>query len=244
MVTQRSRSKTTEALAPRFAATMDGERLLSVFKSLVEPIGQSLPLTTEVVLHDLSLLPNSIVAIHGNVTGRSVGDPATDLLLEQLVHGNQDHRIGYSSRLPDGTQLRSATMLIRDIAGNAVAALCINSDISAWSVVEQVAQSFLGRSPELPLGSVGTASESFVKDLDELASIMIGKAIADVGVPVELMKKPHKIEVVRSLKSRGMFLLRDAVEMIAASLKVTRFTIYNYLNEIGDDADKSERKSG
>jgi predicted transcriptional regulator YheO len=48
------------------------------------------------------------------------------------------------------------------------------------------------------------------------------------------MQKKHKVAVVRDLKNRGMFHLRDAVDMVAASLGVTRFTIYNYLNEIGD----------
>ncbi len=54
------------------------------------------------------------------------------------------------------------------------------------------------------------------------------------------MHKRHKLEVVRNLKSRGMFLLRDAVDMIATSLGVTRFTIYNYLNEIGDEEKEAD----
>ena len=46
------------------------------------------------------------------------------------------------------------------------------------------------------------------------------------------MRKAHKVDAVRSLKRRGFFMLRDAVEMAARALGVTRFTIYNYLNEI------------
>ena len=51
-------------------------------------------------------------------------------------------------------------------------------------------------------------------------------------MPVSLMRKAHKVDAVRSLKRRGFFMLRDAVEMAARALGVTRFTIYNYLNEI------------
>ena len=57
----------------------------------------------------------------------------------------------------------------------------------------------------------------------------------NVDVPVELMQKRHKVAVVRDLKDRGMFHLRDAIDMIATTLGVTRFTIYNYLNEIADE---------
>ena len=51
------------------------------------------------------------------------------------------------------------------------------------------------------------------------------------------MRKEHKVEVVRLLKARGFFLLRDAAEMAGEALHCTRFSIYNYLNEI-----ESEKK--
>ncbi len=51
-------------------------------------------------------------------------------------------------------------------------------------------------------------------------------------MPVELMKKQHKAAVVRELDEAGYFLIKDAVDFLAAELKVTRYTIYNYLNEI------------
>lgn len=218
--------------------TVDGERLLAVFSQLVEPIGRSLPVSSEVVLHDLSRLPNSIAAVYGDVTGRRIGDPATDLLLRGSVSGLFETTVGYETRLPDGRRLKSSTMIIRDISGNAVAALCINSDLSVWQQVERIASNMLGT--DMPQESTAqvpphpAVSEVFVKDVDELAALLIHQAIGESGVPVALMHKQHKIEVVRALKSRGMFMLRDAVEMIANSLNCTRFTIYNYLNEINE----------
>lgn len=221
--------------------TVDGERLLAVFSQLVEPIGRSLPASSEVVLHDLSRLPNSIAAVYGDVTGRRVGDPATDLLLRGSASGLFETTVGYETRLPDGRRLKSSTMIIRDISGNAVAALCINSDLSVWQQVERIASTMLGGSDaaqETAAEQVPphlAVNEVFVKDVDELAALLIHQAIEESGVLVALMHKQHKVEVVRALKSRGMFMLRDAVEMIAGSLNCTRFTIYNYLNEISDD---------
>lgn len=46
------------------------------------------------------------------------------------------------------------------------------------------------------------------------------------------MKKRHKILVVKDLKNQGLFLLRDGIDIVAHTLNVSRFTIYNYLNEI------------
>jgi hypothetical protein len=130
-----------------------------------------------------------------------------------------------------------------------VAALCINSDLSAWLSVQRVAEMMLGESKQpRPTTDIAASrlveftarGEAFVHDVDELAAHLIHQAVINSGVPVELMQKRHKIEIVRDLKSRGMFLLRDAVDMIANSLQVTRFTIYNYLNEISDEEMPSE----
>jgi len=48
-------------------------------------------------------------------------------------------------------------------------------------------------------------------------------------------QKRHKIAVVNDLKDRGFFMLKESVEMAAQALQVTRFTIYNYLNELGNE---------
>jgi len=231
---------------PPYQPTIDGERLIAVFSSLVEPLGRSLPSSTEVVLHDLSKLPDSIVAIHGTVTGRRVGDPATDYLLEKIEKLTDDNAVGYETHLPDGRRIRSSTMIIRDISGQPVAALCLNSDLSVWESVQSVVTSMLGiavptNAPRPLVPAIASQQdddpELFATDVDQLAAHLIKRAVATIDVPVELMQKKHKVAVVRDLKDRGMFHLRDAVDMVAASLGVTRFTIYNYLNEIGDDED-------
>lgn len=229
--------------------SIDGERLIAVFTALVEPLGQTMPANCEVTLHDLSKLPNSIVAICGEVTGRSIGDPATDLLLEQAASGRFENRLGYETCLPDGRRLRSSTMVIKDVSGSPVAALCVNADMTVWEQLQHMATGMLATSaaganePAVRPARDEGSPEVFVHDVDELASHLIRQAITDIGVPVELMQKRHKIEVVRDLKSRGLFMLKDAVELIAGELDVTRFTIYNYLNQIGDEGESSKATS-
>lgn len=223
----------------------DAEAVLATLKQLVKPLAALLPADTEVVLHDLRLLPHSIIAIAGTVTGRSVGDPATDLLLESAYGDVPDHRMAYLTRLEDGRQLQSSTVIFRDSDHRRVAALCINADNSKW----QAAYDLLGSLPSLmgrdqsPIQDAlpvpedfdpvsAPSSETFVHSVDQLATLLITSAVDKTGVPVELMKKKHKLQVVEELQGRGMFTLRDAVDQVAAALDVSRFTIYNYLNEI------------
>lgn len=234
--------------------SIDGERLIAVFTTVVEQLGQNLPKSYELVLHDLSKLPNSIVAVSGEVTCRAVGDPATDLLLQQAASGNFESRLAYETRLSDGRKLRSSTLIIKDVSGSPVAALCMNADLSIWeqlqSVTNQVIMS-IGAPSLQPSGAPVNAPaattepaeapdhEAFVRDVDELASHLIHLSIHKIGVPVDLMQKQHKVEVVRDLKSRGLFMLKDAVQLIAGELNVTRFTIYNYLNQIAEEEEEA-----
>lgn len=221
----------------------DGRRIISLLQELIEPLGRAMPSTSEIVLHDLTRVPNTVIAIHGDVTGRRVGDPGTDLLLQQSVQGFPDHYLGYETRLPDGRAMRSWTAIVRDSDGTATAALCINTDLSAWHQLRSVVESVIGPAePEtaaVPVPALHNATETpspehFVRNVDELASHLIRRSIDHVGLPVEAMKKKHKVEVVRLLQNQGFFHIREAVEMLAEVLDVTRFTIYNYLNEIGD----------
>lgn len=213
----------------------DADQILTTLAALVEPLSRTLPSNSEVVLHDLRKLPNSIVALSGDVTGRSVGGPATDLLLRMAAAGTIATRVGYETRLPDGRTLRSTTMVVRDSEGNAVAALCVNSDVMIWQAVQAIAESMLPEDAAAEADRAVPASEEFVRDIDELAQHLLRQAIEAAGAPVELMQKKHKIAVVQDLMDRGFFMLKESVEMAATALQVTRFTIYNYLNELGHD---------
>ena len=79
-----------------------------------------------------------------------------------------------------------------------------------------------------------TIHETFPKTVEDVMAETVSQAIANVAVEPNLMHKRHKMEVVRLLEERGLFLVRDAVDYVARELKVTRFTIYNYLNELKD----------
>lgn len=205
--------------------------ILDSLRAMVEPLHGTIPGSNEVVLHDLSKLPDSIIAISGNVTGRGVGSPATDVLLRAMARGQAETTVAYDTRLPGGRELRSTTMIVRDTHGEPVAALCVNIDVTMWRAVHTLATSMLPAQPLDPVEG-DAASEQFVASIDDLARQLLNQAISAVGVPVELMHKRHKLTVVADLKDRGFFMLKESVETAAVALGVTRFTIYNYLNEL------------
>lgn len=232
--------------APEGLHGMDAESINRVLELLVAPLQAAVPQPTEVVLHDLQRIPDTVRAIAGVVTGRRIGDPPTDKLLERVAAGDLSHEIGYRSQLPDGRILQSTTIIYTDKDDRAAAALCLNSDVSAWVTLRAAMDRFvLGHeaAPAQTQASLAAhrskstsapadSSEYFPHSVEELSGRLVEAALAAVGVPPEKMRKEHKVEVVAELDRRGFFLIKQAAETVAAALGVTRFTIYNYLNEV------------
>lgn len=242
---------------------------LSTLAEMVPDLARALGPDHEVVLHDLRLIPNSIVAIGGSLTGRSVGGPTTDLLLRLVHQRRHENVLRYQTRSADGRILRSSTLFIRDPDGRPVGCLCINTDITEWLGAQALVDSMtkvtsLDAPPPRPfeddsgivpgasrssdgdganLESQTEESESFAPTVDELAVSLVRRAIDNVGVPVELMQKPHKLQVVREVEGSGLFLLRDAVDLTADMLSISRYSVYSYLRELQTDASAEDGSS-
>lgn len=209
----RSPSRPAPAPTPAEAGTATHEVLSSLIPA-VHGLAAMLGPGNEVLLHDFSRLPNSIAAIAGDLTHRTVGGPMTDLLLGLIRRGTTEDLINYRTNNPDGRPIRSSTVFLRDADGVAIGCLCVNSELS-------------DAPSDVPAGR----EESFPPDVDSLQRFLIDRAITKVGIEPARMKKQHKAAVVRELDEAGFFLIRDSVDHVAGQLDVTRYTIYNYLNE-------------
>ena len=62
---------------------------------------------------------------------------------------------------------------------------------------------------------------------------IINECISSVGVPVEKMGKYDRMRIVEMLYERSVFQMQKAVPYVAERLKISRFTVYNYLKELG-----------
>jgi predicted transcriptional regulator YheO len=228
----------------RKPAAAAGPRVSDVFE-LLEPVvtllGGMIGENIEVVLHDLTVPDASVQAIaNGHVSGRNVGDPILsgprqDAGFRELYRdvegtGRLSWSIvdEYRTTNAAGRSLRSATLLFRDGDGVPVAALCLNADMTVFEMahgwLEQILhkQAQPARIDAAP-GAVG---------LEAMMQEIIDEAVKRFMKPPELMNKDEKMYAVEAMMQRGLFLIRNSVEQVAAALGVSRFTIYNYLEQI------------
>lgn len=195
-------------------------------KPLVKAIAQAVGPRCEVVLHDLYDLEHSIVAIeNGQVTGRKVGDSSTNLGLQALRKKAEESDIyNYMSRTKDGKTLRSSSIYIRNDDGLAIGSICINYDITDLLMVENVVRELVETGEHV--------EESYVSDISEILEQLLQEAMKIVGKPLSYMQKEDKLKAIEFLEEKGVFTVKRAMERVAQFFDISKFTVYNYLDEI------------
>jgi predicted transcriptional regulator YheO len=200
--------------------------ILKSYIPVIEGLAKTFGSFCEFVLHDVSEKDHSIIAIeNGHITGREIGAPVTDLLMD-LINKNKDrkYKVNYTSKSKEGKPLKCSTILIRDEQGKIIGSLCINIDLTNARIAEQFLQE-ITRSEE-------ETEESFPENVDTFLQFMINRALEQINKPVYLANKEEKIEIIKFLKENNIFNIKGAVDITAKELNVSRYTIYNYLDEV------------
>ena len=212
---------------------------IDTLKQLVSELAKGIGPACEVLLHDLRHLEYSCVAISGNVTGRKVGAPITDLGLRVLKKGEQaSNLINYSSTSGDKKQMRSSSFVIRNNANKPIAMVCINFDLSTMSILRDVINSsFPVDSPAGEDILDTNTRETYPRDMQETLKLTVAEVLQNFHKPTSIMKKQDRLQVVEMLDKCGVFAIKNSHYYVASVLGTSRYTTYNYLNEIRQRAE-------
>ena len=201
------------------------DNLKAIGMALVKLLGSH---ACEVVIHDLADLEHSIIWIDGNVTNREIGGPMTDQGLAMVRSGRYDNLANYLTYTEDGRTLKSASTFMLDEDGQPWGAFCINLDVTPYLTITHHLSSGILRSeaPEL--------NEAFAAGAEDTVSNMLAEVLFEYGKPQYAFTKFDRLTLIEILDRKGAFQLKRAVPIIAKKLGVSRYTIYNYLNEVRD----------
>lgn len=232
---------------PALPLQQERQLTLTVLKAALQALGSVAPRNLEILLHDLDNPEHSVIAIvNGHLSGRRVGSPILaapeqDQGFKALMHAGRTQDGCEPVVLPDypttlkGRTLRSATAIFRDSGGHPFASLCVNTDITGLDAAMTFLQHFQ------PLGALAdTHTPREAADMTLLMSEIIQDSLQRSGRG--RMNKQAKVEAVRVMQERGLFIVKGGVEKAADALGVTRYTIYNYLEQLRGDATPAARE--
>jgi predicted transcriptional regulator YheO len=206
----------------------DPHPAVAAYFDLADRLVKALGTHCEIVLHDLRWPENSLVHVAGSVTGRSPGAPITNLVLEALHdHGDTvPDLLNYRTQAPNGHPLKSSTLFIRD-DGRVVGALCINIDVAPLEELAEDVRRLIGYEEPSWI-----STETFETKVADVLDDLVATALKEVNVRPAAMTVDDRMRVVARLEAHGAFLIKGAVETVARRLRVSRFTIYAYLQQV------------
>ncbi|MFE1884616.1 helix-turn-helix transcriptional regulator [Streptomyces diastatochromogenes] len=209
----------------RTAEAEADEHLIRESEKIAVALGRMFPGLCEVVLHDLRDPKHAIRAIENNLSGRQVGDSATELGLARIADPQYPSVIqNYPNRFPDGRPAKSTSIGIKNSAGEYIAALCLNLDVSVLSPVTLALSNLVATDSEHREQPLETLRD---RNARELRQAVEASAAERGGTPRSLGREVKKA-LVRQLHADGYFDSRDAAQAIADLLGVSRATVYNY----------------
>jgi predicted transcriptional regulator YheO len=151
--------------------------------------------------------------------------------LATLRRGQFDKPIvNYRKKTKDGKLLKSTSLFVKDEKGKLIGFLCINYDISELTIAKNIINELTTIIDDTDFSE--DSEESYGSTVNEMLSSIVNKTLESVGKPVAFISKEEKVNIVQMLDDKGVFLIKGAIDYVAKVLCVSRYTVYNYLDEI------------
>ena len=212
-----------------FHLTIIDKLILESYKNLLDGLAVYLGDGYEFVLHSLSDVDQSVIKIiNGFHTGRKEGAPITDMalkMLSQIQENPSQGSISYFTKNKKGEPLKSTTIAIYGESGKVIGLLCINFYLKTPLV--DVLSSFISE-PEVKNFSV----ENFVENVPDLIEGAVAGAIQIVTQDQTIISSLKNKQIIVLLYKQGIFKLKNAVDIVANQLKISRNTVYLHLRTL------------
>jgi predicted transcriptional regulator YheO len=203
------------------------KEFIDFLEKLASLIAETFGSNCEVVISDLDHPESSILAIfNGHVTERKIGDPLISKALERVLNSADGYYINRDEGGGKGDKLIKTSTISARIGGRNIA-FCINYDYTHLETLKYSLDEFLSMQSDKDMEEDFPYSQHIEQ--------VVREAIKLVHKPVRLMNKKERIEVISYLDKRGIMKIQKSVQTIARYLGISRYTVYNYLNELRDE---------
>ena len=212
--------------------TDEDRTILNSYKAVVDGVSALIGEHCEIVLHSLEDIEHSAICIaNGHNTNRQVGSPITDFALRSL-RNMQSESVSkpYFTRAKGNVLMKSVTIAIRNKNQRMIGLLCININLDV--PVSQFIQSFMPT-----IDNDETSSVNFASSVEDLVLQTVEKTIEEVNVDRNVANNNKNRQIVVSLYEKGIFDIKDAINLVAERLNISRHTVYLYIRQIKQDQD-------
>ena len=203
---------------------------------LAEFIADSFGPMAEIVVHDITRPENSIVFIrNGQLSGRSLGDGVTDQTFQLAIRADQDGAdfvSDYRGRRLNKHEFRVSSYLIRNQEQTVIGLLCISINITGLQQAAHVLQTLSSIDSDDVQISTETSRSHMSEEPAENIRRITRDEVRQFNIPMDKLTKEDRLDIIRNIKDRGIFLIKGAVGIVAPELKISIPTLYRYLQAL------------
>ena len=203
------------------------EQMFHILCDIARMIAETFGPNCETVVHDCEQYEHFIAAIYNSqVSGRKVGDCIyiTGEPVPEDAFVNIDPGTNYMNCeviTAGGKLIKSSTIYFK--SEDYHFGIGINFDVTYFSAMNEVLEGMMATSMKLTEALYSRQSINQI----------MNECISRVGIPVDKMGKYDRMRVIELLNERSVFQMQKAVPYVADRLMISRFTVYNYLKELG-----------
>ncbi|MBV7314058.1 transcriptional regulator [Shewanella sp. NIFS-20-20] len=210
--------------------TPKDRELLEGYFRLAESMADLIGPHCEVVIHSLESFEKSVVKIvNGHHTGRTEGSPITDLGLKMLRLYEQTGEVtpkSYFSHNKDGSLLKSSTCILSGDGGKPIGMFCVNMNLSfPFPEIMKTLMPDMTQHPSL------TVTENFSASAGDVVEQALQHAVSDVDADPTVNLKGRNKAITKILFDNGIFELKEATNIVANQLSITKHAVYKYIRE-------------
>lgn len=214
---------------------LENKAILNSYINFVDFIADMFGEQCEVVLHSVDGEKRSIIAIrNNNITGRKVGDEATELGSKILLNMKQNKYTVYT-KLEEKLKknLKISSYYIFNTHQELIGIMCIIIDITMYLQAKNFLDTFLGSdTPGINKVIHMDMNEVLENDnfsISKYSSDIIAEVIKEIEIPVERMTNEERQAVINKLDELEIFRIKGAISETANQLKISIASMYRLL---------------
>lgn len=181
----------------------------------------------ETLVQDMERPDHPVLSIYnGQVSGREVGSTVDILGSDKLIDAAAQTTdfVNLYATTPDGAQIKSSTFHMMGEGYNL--ALGINFDYTSLAYASRTLMGLTRADADLQ-SALWTGGPGQLQQIYEECLAALGKSVEELG-------KKERMRLVALMDQKNAFSFRKSVPFVASRLKVSRYTVYKYLDELAE----------
>ncbi|EIM76519.1 YheO domain-containing protein [Nitratireductor aquibiodomus RA22] len=211
--------------------------ILRPYAALMETLVAQFGANCQVSLYDMREKRPRLVAYSGTVMEASIGSQLSEKLFTRFQEADNrpSGRLQFTATTPDGRSLSSSITILRGADDETIA--CMRIDLCIESLMHSIDMLQTFCNFDAPATQQPQFGNTHNEDVIGMVDAVVDEALGRNEALRTQDSRTYRMNIIRELEEKNVFLVKGAVDLIAARMNVSKFTIYNYIERIRNPQD-------